>query len=805
MRPYLAIIKDSFRAAWASKVLYVLLGLITLLLLLVAPFHYRQSIDWKLVPEDYFGQSPAIVHRLMDNDSDAGNISKQNKLIQQIWVGLPEGLRNELTELTEQVGPAVDDEDAIPNKRSLDALGELIGELNLLIADPDAFSDIDPAAYDFDKAIVTRFRQVRESEDRDGKRRVNRLIVAELFSPFVEAGTTPRMTAWYGPYRLSFLDRFVSSKAQFASGIAAYIPGILDKFVLSIGLAIAIVVTASLIPETFEPGSLNLLLSKPISRWGLFLAKFVGGCVYISICATYLFTGVWLWLGLALGVWEHAILLSIILYIIVFGIYFSVSALVGLVYRSTVLAIMVTLVFWGACFLVGTSHGFLDTRLQNTRIVKLAQTNDMIFSLDRMSRVALWHPGVQQWVSPYSADEGGKDRVAQTTSSWFGSMESFPLPFGPSVNPDDQRLIAGRTTGNMFSFGQQELYASSPGGGSLQSEGNFPRGTVDFLQGPDGLIAVTGEGKLFRYGSARAGQGEVESAEDGESKDEDATAKKKIDKKKQAQSDSPLFVSLGPDRPTPVFNRGACAINHTTDEIAIYSSRIISVYVRGDGGYQFDRSIEVETDVPDSMSGLLAFEGETLLLALGNGQLISFDRETLAEEFGYRPETNHAIENLVASSDGRWFFASYRNGYAWVLDQNSPEQMSLAKFAGQGSISAIALSESDEVLVADRGRQVTRYRLPDFEPDDTFRAQDSNAEAIYYWIVRPLYSVWPKPGEFYKVVTWIAQSNEGETINDLDLRLKSRYRNPWAPLRSGLAFMAVMLLLSCVYFWRKDY
>ena len=102
---------------------------------------------------------------------------------------------------------------------------------------------------------------------------------------------------------------------------------------MSIGLLIAILVTANMVPETFEPGSLNLLLSKPISRWGLYTAKFVGGCVFIALCAGYLFLGVWVWLGLAMEVWDRAILLSIPLYVIVFAIYFSVSAFVGLLWR----------------------------------------------------------------------------------------------------------------------------------------------------------------------------------------------------------------------------------------------------------------------------------------------------------------------------------------------------------------------------------------------------------------------------------------------------------------------------------------
>ena len=48
MRPYLAIIIDSFRAAIASRVLYILLALITLLFLVVGPLHMTENLDWRV-------------------------------------------------------------------------------------------------------------------------------------------------------------------------------------------------------------------------------------------------------------------------------------------------------------------------------------------------------------------------------------------------------------------------------------------------------------------------------------------------------------------------------------------------------------------------------------------------------------------------------------------------------------------------------------------------------------------------------------------------------------------------------------
>src|SRR5262249_35498647 len=88
------------------------------------------------------------------------------------------------------------------------------------------------------------------------------------------------------------------------------------------GVFVAVLVTASMIPQTFEAGSVDLLLSKPINRSLLFLAKFLGGCVFIAINAAYLIGGLWLIVGLRFGLWNERLLLAIPLYLFLFSIYY---------------------------------------------------------------------------------------------------------------------------------------------------------------------------------------------------------------------------------------------------------------------------------------------------------------------------------------------------------------------------------------------------------------------------------------------------------------------------------------------------
>ena len=52
------------------------------------------------------------------------------------------------------------------------------------------------------------------------------------------------------------------------------------------GMIAAILVTSTVIPQMFEPGSITLLLSKPVSRSLLFSAKFLGACAFVFLNVT---------------------------------------------------------------------------------------------------------------------------------------------------------------------------------------------------------------------------------------------------------------------------------------------------------------------------------------------------------------------------------------------------------------------------------------------------------------------------------------------------------------------------------------
>ena len=804
MRQYLAIIKDSFRAAMASRVLYVLLALITLLLVTLAPFHFVESLDWKLVYQQHVKDPAALIEQILEKKDDPSRPE-----VGRIWEQLPASLKRDLeaTGKKEEAGSTANTQvssalsgmpEAATKKQKQQKSNrdffmhqELIEQLNEQIKDPEFYREEDWKR----KRLSGEAKALKETLDKGfssrHSRRLNRLLIGRAFRSSISRGQATTMSAWYGPWAFEMLDVPIS-QAQFGSQVISVIPGILDKFVLSVGLAVALLFTASIIPETFEPGSLNLLLSKPISRSGLFLSKFVGGCVFIALCATYLFIGIWLWLGLALGVWENAILYCIVLYVIVFGIYYSVSALVGLTTRSTILAVVVTILFWGTCFFVGTGYGFLNTRMQNSRIVAVSSSNEQTVQLNRLGQFSTWDGENQPWLSlmPDMDDQSEMQLTMLSYSANLDQSREIALPYGPVINPTDGQVIAGNTSlFNPISFSRQPMLVASEAGEPLKKIGKFPTGMMDLLQGNSIVVAITSDGKIYRFQDPMTASDRTSDA-----------GKKRLRLKR-------YYVDVSPEEKISVDSRGAAAINGQSDDIAIYGEGKLHLLKFDGDKYTRGINAEIEPDIAPSMSCLVEFQGDRIVLALGNGDIILVDSTTLKETGRYRPESNYAVESIAGTPGGHHFFLQTGNQRLWLLDAEAGK-LSHAPVSGQGEISAVSVNKSGdafELTVADRTDRLTRYRLPSFEVIDIKTPPDDMMEKIYRMVVRPLYRLWPKPGEFYKVVTYLSSSGNSETNRAVDLRQQPKYQNPFAPVTSGLAFMAVMLLISCVYFTRKDY
>ena len=74
--------------------------------------------------------------------------------------------------------------------------------------------------------------------------------------------------------------------------------GGIATFLYTWGMFLAVFASAGLIPSVLEPGRIELLLSKPVSRTHILLGRYVGNVLVISCNVIYLVLGVWIILGI---------------------------------------------------------------------------------------------------------------------------------------------------------------------------------------------------------------------------------------------------------------------------------------------------------------------------------------------------------------------------------------------------------------------------------------------------------------------------------------------------------------------------
>ena len=123
------------------------------------------------------------------------------------------------------------------------------------------------------------------------------------------------------------------------------------------GNVLALVSTAGIFPGLVSGGAVDVYLSKPIGRARLFLTKYVTGLLFVA-AQVLTFCGIgFLVIGLRGGEWEPGVLLGVPLVLLVFSYLWAVSVLVGVWTRSTLMAVLLTVVAWGVMAGVQVAEG----------------------------------------------------------------------------------------------------------------------------------------------------------------------------------------------------------------------------------------------------------------------------------------------------------------------------------------------------------------------------------------------------------------------------------------------------------------
>ena len=813
MIPYLAIIKDSFRAAAQSRTLKALLVGVTLLLISVGLFgytetltghiHWREVWDWQgLMDEVYEAQqdprpSPGTqVWALLSDKfkAEANSVYEQlEDLRQQEEKDNEEGLP--VTDAAERETPeeesADDDEPSDPDaqrakfSQQRNALSVAFHfELDeYVLTNPDLYDKEAWADFEFNDELKERLKTRDEDTSEVEIRRLNRLLLETAFfrvprSPPVSVQPT------YAGYQIGTAEG--NTKDAVIEWYRGRI-GMLMDWPVSMSLVfIAIIVTSGIMPRMFEPGSISLLLSKPITRSRLFLAQFAGACAFMLVASVYFTVGIWFIAAVRLGILNPQIFWCIPLFTFTFMVYYAVSAYVGIVYRSAIMSVIAVISMFYLCFFVGTFKVmYEDMVVDAARMVHVIDTGEVLVASD---------DPISRPIRHYSFDEETRQWRDVFTQRTIGSGDRA------IYDPRGDQLLAVETPPGIGIITQQLSVGPASEGWVRESGSPLPPTTLALLTESDGhVLAVSRLGFYRMTGDAipeedgteggfmplgapnqsgepgEQGQGgdePIDEAEAGadpptadasdtpadataepndETGDEKAIEPRDDKDSSDAPSDSntraeeiptelPPAIDEAPLEQDPLdmfkevgsFERIGPEKDPPAEppmSVAIGPSDTLFICANGQMAVykqgedgNYTESARDELENGYEKATSLAVTVGGLVVARDDGKVFILNSDTLAVEQEFQPESETSVRLVKASASGRWAALLFQNRKLWLYDARERE-LTKANIWTQGDISAVGFSD-DRLLIVDRIARVREFELPDLKETRTFTPKE---------------------------------------------------------------------------------
>lgn len=771
LRPYVAVIADSFREAFATRVLWIILLLVALLLAALAPFTFRQAVAVTVRFED-FRDSRAILLHLQDNadvtDAPAG----------YLWSRLSESLQGDVA------GLSVDSE----RRERMDAFNRFRTELNVLLRERDFYRDDVWQDARLNREGRDLLKQGVANLSESDLARFNRLALDAGFASFIEPASTTAVQFEYAGYELG--DELPFRTEQVREFGELILAGAVSWLVGFFGILAALVVTASIVPRMLEAGSIDLLLSKPVSRSGLFLSRFAGGCAFILLVTSVLIAGLWLIAGTRLGIWNVGLLWTIPVFVFVFAVYFSVSTLAGVLWRNSIVSIVVSLVFWVVCFGVGLTKGIVDdVFLSARRPEAILPLTDSLLVVSRNGTGSEWAPDSRAWQTLFENRRRGP---------------GGDYPFvGPVYDVASDRLVAIRrsTGGPPWMRGAPKLaLATRDSDWKFSTPLNVPGGSHSLLVLNDGTVLTLGTGGLSRLSRQREPQGLLDVlslAVPGLSGGGDP----EVGRFERADDDSLQWRS--PLAAAVEVRVASAGDSSSVDRLAVLSGDTLAILQQNDDGrFSVEHSVgrESETDA------VLGFASERVIIAEEGGQVSVLSADELTQVATATPFGRNDPRSVAVSPDGHWAAVVFHHRRVCLVDVGSGT-ISVPALTSQGDISTVAFGPDGSLLVAYGFGQVIEYAdCQTLEVKARYETPPDLLESVYQWGIEPLHTVFPKPGEMDNLVAWLMTREQTIPTGNRDGLAASRtVIDIWPPLWSNLAFLTCVLAISCVLITRRDF
>lgn len=147
---------------------------------------------------------------------------------------------------------------------------------------------------------------------------------------------------------------------------------------------LALVSTASIFPDFVAGGSIELLLCRPIGRARLFLTKFATGLLFVGLQVLVFSAACFLVIGIRGDAWRPSIFLAVPIVLAFFSYLFAICALLGLLTRSAIAALLLTILVWFGLFIVNAA----DENLLMAKVNAQVEVERIEKRVDQQQRAA---------------------------------------------------------------------------------------------------------------------------------------------------------------------------------------------------------------------------------------------------------------------------------------------------------------------------------------------------------------------------------------------------------------------------------
>lgn len=732
--PYFTVLYDSFHEALVSRVLWILIILATLFMLAILPIslYEKKATDITMVtmrnPASWDG-----LLRQMQREAKRSAASPGKHL----WSIASDEFKAAVERLFS--GEAKDGGEQFRTRAIT------INEFNKMLANPKFYDKKAFADVVLDEATKKELAKDYPGMTGDDQKHFHRKLLKAAY-PLVSS-SMPLTHAelaylWYstplpGGAALDFARTYFGSQT---------LPFLMNWIVGPFGVFAAILVTASIIPKTFESGAIDLLLSKPVTRTLLFLVKFLGGCAFILLLSTYFIVGTWLILGTRIGIWKTSLLWCIPVFMFMFLIYYAVSAFAAVVWRNSIVSVVVTILFWGACASMGLAKSGVEFfAMETIKIERVVPTDSGIVTLNASGQFNQW--AVENWQVAIDAQGPGP----------FGSFPPRAIR-GPIYDDVNKRMVfLVRPVG-----ASPAAFYTWQGGKWVGSRGPTP---------PPGVreIFITNEGRLLAMSSL----GPIQLGDN---------PGMKVLGIQMPFGGSDVATLMKEDNEV-TFSAPLSAIDDEGNFVVYSNKKLYRLKREDDGKYTVATEAPYEGDEPER----IAVTKKVAVTISKQGEVRFFDAENLNGKTVTSPTNYGEPAQLIANKNT--FAARYENGGLVVFDEAGKV---LKDFGGKNL--AIAFNPAGNLVVADRVDRVTTYNMNPFEAVETLSPPEDTLRIVYRFAVWPIYTIFPKPGELTNVVSYVladdSTSNTATTAADFNI---------YSPLINGFAFVFVLMFITCVY------